>query len=262
MELALTIFLTLIAILLIIFVFTSRRRKPQKLDTLPQSYRRILQENVPFYQNLSPDKKKEFETRMSHFLSHTRITGVKTQLDDIDHVYIAASAIIPIFGFPWWEYTNLNEVLVYPDSFDHEFRQTGSDRNILGVVGEGAYHRVMIISQHQLRQAFVNKTGKDNTAIHEFVHLIDKSDGHVDGIPEVFMDKQYIVPWLRLMRTEIEKILENRSDIDPYGAHSEAEFFAVVSEYFFERPELLEEKNPELFKLLAEVFKQKPPRRN
>jgi len=257
MEIFITILLFLIAIAVWIFVWASRKRRPNRPQPLPRSYREILTSDVPFYQSLDPHKKTEIEQRLMHFLAHTKITGVKTEVEDIDRVYIAASAIIPIFGFPGWEYSNLNEVLVYPDSFDHDFRQSGNERNILGIVGEGAYQHIMIISRRQLREAFANSTNKDNTAIHEFVHLIDKTDGTIDGVPEVFMDKQYVLPWLRMMRKEIEKILDERSDIDPYGAHSEAEFFAVVSEYFFKRPDLLKEKNPELYGLLVQMFRQR-----
>ena len=57
---------------------------------------------------------------MMLFFSRIRITGVGTEVEDIDKVLIAASAIIPIFGFPDWEYMNLHEVLLYPDSFNHE----------------------------------------------------------------------------------------------------------------------------------------------
>ncbi|MDZ4793618.1 MAG: zinc-dependent peptidase [Bacteroidota bacterium] len=235
-----------------------RSRKPVVIQPLPDNYKTILAEDVVFYNNLSADKQREFERRLMHFLATTRITGVKTTVEDSDKVYIAASAVIPIFGFPDWEYTNLNEVLLYPDSFSHEFEQTGGDRNILGMVGDGAYNHIMILSRHELRQAFLNKTSKTNTAIHEFVHLVDKIDGSVDGIPSFFTDKQYVLPWLQLMRNEIKKILADRSDINPYGATNEAEFFAVVAEYFFERPDLLASKHPELYELLAQLFRQQP----
>jgi Uncharacterized protein conserved in bacteria len=75
------------------------------------------------------------------------------------------------------------------------------------------------LSQHQLRQAFINKTGKDNTGIHEFVHLVDKTDGDIDGIPAFILEKKYIQPWLQLMQHEIKMINEDRSDIDPYVGH-------------------------------------------
>jgi Mlc titration factor MtfA (ptsG expression regulator) len=56
----------------------------------------------------------------------------------------------------------------------------------------------------------------------------------------------------------MKKIMAGRSDINPYGATNEAEFFAVVSEYFFERPGLLKEKHPDLYNLLSAFFKQAP----
>ena len=218
----------------------------------------ILQEQVPFYQQLNENRKTEFEERTIHFLTQVKVTGVKTVVEDLDRVLIAASAIIPIFNFQGWEYPNLNEVLLYPDSFDHEFEQQGDDRNILGMVGSGALNQVMILSQFELRQAFINETGKNNTAIHEFVHLVDKTDGEIDGVPESLLNKQYIKPWLQLMQEKIKEIIDDRSDINPYGATNEAEFFAVVSEYFFERPELLKEKHPELYELLLKIFHPEP----
>jgi len=256
-----TIFSIAAAGLLFIFLFRIKK-KPRAttvpVEPIPGSYRQILSEQVLFYQQLDEIRKKEFENRIQQFLSQTKITGVNTVVQDQDRVLIAASAIIPIFNFPGWEYIHLHEVLLYPDSFNHEFEQQGSRRDVLGMVGNGALNHVMILSQHQLRQAFINKTGKDNTAIHEFVHLIDKTDGDIDGIPAFILEKKYIQPWLQLMQHEIRLIIEDKSDIDPYGATNEAEFFAVVSEYFFERPKLLKEKHPKLYELLEKIFCKQP----
>ena len=243
----------------LLFIFFLRiKKKPGAaivpVEPMPGSYRQILSERVPFYQQLDEIKKTEFESRAQHFLSQIKITGVNTVVEDLDKVLIAASAIIPIFNFPGWEYIHLHEVLLYPDSFNHEFEQQGNRRDVLGMVGTGALNHVMILSQQQLRQAFINKTGKENTAIHEFVHLVDKTDGDIDGIPSFILEKKFIQPWLQLMQHEIRLIDENKSDIDPYGATNEAEFFAVVSEYFFERPTLLKEKHPELYGLLEKIF--------
>jgi len=225
----------------------------------PDSFREILNIQVPFYQNLDAERKIEFENRMMRFLSHVRITGVKTPVEDIDRVFVAVSAIIPIFGFKSWDYINLNEVLLYPGSFGDEFEQEGQHRNTLGMVGSGALNNVMVLSQHDLRQAFINKSGKENVAIHEFVHLVDKTDGSVDGIPEFLLERKYILPWLDLMHKNIRKILDDKSDINPYGATNEAEFFAVVSEYFFERPDLLKQNHPELYELLKKIFQLPEP---
>ena len=247
----------------LLFIFwLQMKRKPGVIATssesIPGPYKKVLSEQVPFYQQLDETRQAEFENRIQHFLSQTKITGVNTIVEDLDKVLVAASAIIPIFNFPGWEYIHLHEVLLYPDSFNHEFEQQGNNRDVLGMVGSGALNHVMILSQHQLRQAFINKTEKDNTAIHEFVHLVDKTDGDIDGIPAFILEKKYIQPWLQLMQHEIKLINEDKSDINPYGATNEAEFFAVVSEYFFERPKLLKEKHPELYSLLEEIFSRQP----
>ena len=234
--------------------FLRKKNKPVTGQSLPAGVEAILNEQVPFYRQLNAEQKKEFAGRMQHFLATTRITGVNTVVEDLDRILIAASAIIPIFSFRDWEYANLHEVLLYPDSFGHEFEQEGANRSILGMVGNGALNHLMVLSQHELRQAFINKTGKTNTAIHEFVHLVDKMDGEVDGIPEFILSQRYIIPWLQLMQEEIKKILTDQSDINPYGATNQAEFFAVVSEYFFERPDLLRQKHPELYRLLYQIF--------
>lgn len=255
MDIILIIFVALM-MLLVLYAYIARKKGAKTLLPFPETYRAILNEQVSFYQQLDAERKNEFEKRLQIFLSQVRITGIKTTVDDIDKVLIAASAIIPIFGFPGWQYVNLHEVLLYPGSFNHAFEQQGPDRNTLGLVGNGPYQHVMILSKKDLREGFENKDGKSNTAIHEFVHLVDKTDGSVDGIPEFILGKQYILPWLQLMQQEIKQILENRSDINPYGATNQAEFFAVVSEYFFEQPDLLKSNHPELYELLATIFKQ------
>lgn len=247
-----------LALLPLIAFFLFKKKKPEPVQPMPETLRRLVKDYVGFYNELDEAGKILFEQRMQLFLSRVRITGIKTTVEDMDKVLIAASAIIPIFGFPGWEYMNLNEVLLYPGAFNETFDLEGSDRSTIGLVGTGPYQNVMILSKRQLREGFENDGGKDNTAIHEFVHLVDKTDGAVDGIPEIIMAKQYIVPWLNLMQKEMKQILEERSDINPYGATNQAEFFAVVSEYFFKRPDLLQTNHPELYKLLSTIFRQKP----
>ncbi|MBC7934025.1 MAG: zinc-dependent peptidase [Rhizobacter sp.] len=215
----------------------------------------LLEQHVWFYQNLDAEGKRQFEDDIRFFLSHTLITGVDTNIEELDRLLIASAAVIPIFHFKKWRYYNLREVLVYSDSINHKFESKGhAHRNILGMVGEGVYNNMMFLSRSSLRQGFHNKTDKHNTAIHEFVHLVDKSDGDTDGIPDLLLDKRYVLPWIEMIHENMQQIAKGKSDIDSYAFTNKAEFFAVVSEYFFERPELLEEKHPELYKMLAAMF--------
>lgn len=218
----------------------------------------VLEEHVLFFSNLNAKDKKVFEEKVKQFLETIIITPVNTQITDIDRLLIGAGAIIPVFRFPNWEYINLKEVLVYSDTFNMDFQSEGEGRDIAGLVGTGPYNGKMLLSLEALRSGFENKTDKRNTVIHEFVHLIDKTDGDTDGVPELLLDKQYVLPWLDLMHKEMTGILQDKSDIDDYGLTNKAEFFAVASEYFFERPDLLEENHPQLFAMLQKMFVRTP----
>ncbi|NCI48267.1 zinc-dependent peptidase [Sediminibacterium sp. WSJ-3] len=253
----LPVILLCVAVLALYVALFGKRHRSQAVS-LPPLYKEVLLKDVAFYRQLNEQQRQDFENRMVRFLAATRIIGVGTDVTDADKVYISASAIIPIFGLGDWEYTNLDEILLYPDAFGHDFQQTGDERSVLGVIGEGALQRVMVLSQRALRHSFQNNTDREHTAIHEFVHLIDKADGSTDGVPEFFLGREYIKPWLQLIHKEINRIRDNRSDINPYGITNEAEFFAVVSEYFFARPDLLEKKHPELYRLLVQAFHQNP----
>lgn len=219
-------------------------------------WRIILAEKVAFYSGLREADKTQFENKILEFLNDVRITGIDVVIDETDRLLVAASAIIPIFGFKDWKYNTINEVLLYPSSFNEKFETAGENRRILGMVGEGAMNGTMILSKPALIQGFLNETDKQNTAIHEFIHLIDKADGAIDGVPEVLLSKQYTLPWINLISKKISEINDGKSDINPYGATSQTEFLAVAGEYFFERPQLLETKHPKLYQLMELMFKQ------
>ncbi len=231
-------------------------------ETFPMDWRIILNKNISFYNSLSVEEKKRFEYKIQEFILNYEIIGVKTQINIVDKLLVASSAVIPIFGFDNWKYVNLYQILIYPSMFNERFETEGSDRRILGMVGNGYMEGTMILSQEALRHGFKNESDKKNTAIHEFVHLIDKVGGTIDGIPSVLMEKQYAIPWIDMINQKLEEIYSEDSDINPYGGTNRAEFFAVVSEYFFERPKLLKRKHPDLYNCLERVFNQDMSSRN
>ena len=211
---------------------------------------------ILFYQRLNEDDKKRFLKEVNRFLQRIIITAINTSIADIDKIYVAISAVIPMFAFEGWEYPHLEEVLIYNDHFNMGFETEGNeDRNILGLVGTGVYKNKMLLSKPALQEGFNTNADKSNTAIHEFVHLIDGADGDTDGVPEILMDKKYVLPWMNLIHTEMEKMKGNDSDMNPYGYTNKSEFFAVAAEYFFERPELFEDKHPKLYKMMQQIFK-------
>jgi len=250
-------FFTIGFVFLILFLFirASKRKWISPSEEFPTQWQNILHSKVLFYATLSPEQKQVFEYKVHEFILNCKITGIKTEINDTDRLLVASGAIIPILAFPKWKYYNLKEVLIYPHNFNDNF-ETKEGENIMGMVGTGYMEDKMIISLEALHHGFDNRSDRKNTVIHEFVHLIDKADGEIDGIPELLLERQYVMPWLDLLHRKMDEIYEGSSDIHPYGATSKVEFFAVVSEYFFERPQQLKQNHPVLFKYLQKVFKQ------
>ena len=225
---------------------------------MPTDTRELLLDNVAFYRAITDKQKLVFETRIKDFLQRVTITGIGTSVEDIDKILIASGAIILIFGFEDWQYNNISEILLYKDAFNEKYGTDGNDRNILGMVGDGALNRQMILSQAAVRSSFKKAADGHNTVIHEFAHLIDKADGATDGIPEYLLTRPFVLPWIKIMHQTIQEMKLNQSqDINFYGTTNEAEFFAVVAEYFFERPAELKKNHPQLFGLLDRMFNTK-----
>ncbi len=251
-----TLYAIIPILLFLVGLLLIRKYTTKKVAPFPEAWKPLLAKHVHFYSLLSDAKKTTFQQRIMRFLSQVVIDGVGLEIEALDRILIAASAVIPVFSFKNWRYTNLSGIILYPDYFneDLEFGPEAKFKHIAGMVGTGRFEKQMILSKKALYHGFANKTDKGNTAIHEFVHLIDKMDGKTDGIPKKLIEHQYIVPWLKLIHKEMRAINNYKSDIRMYGGTNEAEFFAVASEYFFERPKLLKRKHPELYKLLHRTF--------
>ncbi len=252
MILVLQLFFVLaVIILIILFVFQPKRKEP---FALPENYAEYLLDYVPFYANLDETGKRQFEEKFEKFLSAVKITGANAEVEDLDRILIGAAAVIPVYFIRDWEYMNLREVLLYPGHFNQDFEQHGHERTVSGMVGSGALQHVMILSKWELRQGFINRQSSRNTAIHEFVHLIDKMDGTLDGVPEILLEKKYVPQWQQLLENTMTAIRRGESDIDAYGATGAVECFAVVAEYFFEQPDLFQLNHPELCQMLQRIF--------
>ncbi len=254
-------------IILILFHMRFNRAYYRRLKIVskkfPNEWHKFLMERVPFYKKLPLDDQIMFDQRVMFFLEEKKIEGIDTDIDDHIRLLVAASAIIPTFAFPFFEYPNVHEVLIYPNAFDENFstdQDKETSRNIVGMVGNNFMNNTVVLSKPDLLAGFSGKPSKYNVGIHEFVHLLDKADGMVDGLPEIFTDNAYTLPWLQIIKKEMERIEKGRSDINPYGLTNNAEFLAVVSEYFFDNPHKFHEKHPELYEYLVTIFHQNPDR--
>ena len=185
--------------------------------------------------------------------------GVDTDIDDTIKLMVASSTIIPVFAFPEFNYPRINQVLIYPNSFDKNFqteRFKDHKQFIIGMVGDGVLSGTVALSKPDLMDAFDGIRHKKNVGIHEFVHLLDKQDGVIDGVPELLLEHSYVGSWLHEIRSEMHRIEKRKSDINQYALTNNAEFLAVVSEYFFSNPVKFNKKHPELYRYLKTIFHQ------
>lgn len=240
-----------------VFILRSSKTKVDSALT-GTNIQQLLAEHIPYYSKLDSKLKEQFVNKAEAFLNTIRIEAVGFKLTDIDRIMVAASAVIPILNFEGWNYSNLTNVILYPDTFNNDFQFEGENRNIMGMVGSGFMNGQMLLSKAALVKGFSNNSGKENAAIHEFVHLLDNTDGAIDGIPENLMDHESTIPWLKMMHQEMHRIKAGNSDINPYALTNEAEFLAVAAEYFFEKPEQFNKKHPELYRSMAAMFNQNP----
>lgn len=247
--------LVFLGFLIFRFSFFSKKKNYMKADP---TWRPVLLQKVKYYTQLNNEEQERFEKLTAVFLSYTKVTGIGFEADITDKLLVAASAIIPVMGISdFYSYPNINEVLLYPDRFNPENYDTeGNDRDVLGMVGEGVMNNKMILSRPALYEGF-NFDSISNVGIHEFVHLIDMADGITDGCPAALLENQCSIPWMELIRRKINEIHTGKSDINPYGGKNKVEFFAVASEYFFQKPGLMKINHPELYDQLSNFFNQK-----
>ena len=112
----------------------------------------------------------------------------------------------------------------------------------------------MMLSRKALIEGFYDSSDGKNVAIHEFIHIMDKEDGKVDGVLSDIMNEIDISPWMHLIHQKMSEIEEGRSGIRKYGAANEIEFLSVASELFFENPDKMEKEHPVLFEALDAIF--------
>lgn len=234
------------------------RKQRQPLRPFPGLWRQILEQKVEFYNRLRGFEKKEFERKVHIFLLNVKITGMGTEVTHEDRMLIAAGAVIPIFRFEKWHYANLQEVELFPDKFPIP----NTDKFAHGLVGWGAMEGKMMLSRKAVHHGFYDQTDNKNVVIHEFIHILDKQDGKVDGVLGKVMNEIDLMPWLNVINIKMNEIDFGDSSIRDYGSANKAEFLAVVSEFFFENPDKMRSEHPGLYNALDSFYNPKHPNQN
>jgi Mlc titration factor MtfA (ptsG expression regulator) len=243
------------------------RRRRLDRRAFPTTWLNILRERVPYYHLLSRDEQTELQKLIRVFLAEKNFEGCGgLKITDEIRVTIAAQACILLLNREHDYYSGLESILVYPSSYlaPSEFIDEA------GVVHEGAEGRLgeawlrgaIILSWDEVRQDSRDFQDGRNVTFHEFAHQLDQQDGTFDGAP-VLEKASHYRSWARVLSKEYAALNEaaergHKTLIDQYGATNPAEFFAVITEAFFETPKALQEKHPELYEELKKFFHQDP----
>jgi hypothetical protein len=222
----------------------------------PPAWERVLSDEVGFYRKLDREGRERFREEVALFLAEKAVTGVQTGVDDRTRTLVAASAVIPVFGIPGWEYRRLKEILVYPSDFDDDYDFKNRDADILGMVDTEGY--TMILSKPSLFRGFRGGRDRVHPGIHEFAHQVDREDGELDGVPSLLLDGETAPLWEEALRREADRVRRKKSDIDPYALTDPSELFAVLAEYFFMAPGAFAKNHPGLSRLFEAVFRRDP----
>lgn len=237
-------------------IWLVRRSRPKARTTvrLDASSREFLRDHVDFYAGLDDAERARFDTAIERFLADQTITGPRAaDVREETKLLVAASAVILVFGIPDFVYPVLRDIVVYEGAFDHDY-DVRSGANIAGMVhAQGP----IVLSERDLRQGFKRRSDGYNVGLHEFAHVLDFESGRADGVPAI-MPWNALRPWARVLASETRLIEQNRSVLREYGATNEAEFFAVATEAFFEKPNALKERHPKLYDLLVATYRQDP----
>jgi hypothetical protein len=187
------------------------------------------------------------------------------ELTDEIRVTIASQACLLLLHRDTDYFPELDVILVYPHAYvaktsayfagglsvDH--RQARLGQSAAGVV---------VLAWDAVRRGARDVDEGHNVTLHEFAHQLDQEDGAADGAP-VLESRAMYTAWAHVLGDEFAHLVDDvdkqrRTDIDAYGATNPAEFFAVVTEMFFERPELLRRRHPPLYEQLARFYRQDP----
>jgi len=233
----------------------------------PQPWRRILRRRVPLAARLPARQQLKLKALMQVFLAEKPVIGCRgLRVTDEIRVTIAALACLPLLGAARGIYPELRQVLVYPSAFvvDRPVAEAGGvlseQRRVLA--GESWSQGQVLLAWDEVLRGSMTPGDGHNVVIHEFAHQLDQANGRANGAPALATAEAYR-RWSTVMQTEFDALRWRLARgepglIDAYAATDPAEFFAVVSELFFERPVELAAGHPALYVELSGYYRLDP----
>jgi MtfA peptidase len=251
-------------------LFKKTRRARLRERAFPQPWRDILTRNVPYVAALGETDLVELLGHVQVFLAEKHFEGCGgLALTDEIRVTVAAQACVLLLHRETDYYPLLDSILIYPSTYV----VSGGQRTPDGLVVEGPQPRlgesssrgVVVLAWDNVLSGAADVHDGHNVVLHEFAHQLDQESGGGDGAPALPRRSAYVA-WARVLGHEYDALVRevgrhHRTLIDQYGTTNPAEFFAVVTETFFEKPQALRARHPELYRQLQDFYLQDPASR-
>lgn len=259
--------LVLIIVLVLLFLYlTVWRDRIIRNRIFPDEWLLIVEEGLPIYSALSEDEKRQLQKLIQLFMAKKRFVGCAgLELTEKIKVTIAAEACLLLLNHGWSVYPKLYSILVYPTAFraERELRREDGTVAMAGhnLLGESWSNGKVILSWDDVEAGVSDFTDGHNVVLHEFAHQLDSESGSTNGAPPLRHNSYK--SWATVLSGNFEDLKwrsmrHQKTVMDEYGTTNPAEFFAVATETFFEKPRQLYKKRPELYEELSEYYQLDP----
>lgn len=243
-------------------------RAQAKALPFPAAWREILLRTFPLYTRLPEAEQERLHGQIQVFLAEKNLEGCGgLELTDEIRVSVAGQACLLLLNLAGTEhYAQLRSILIYPSTVVPIYAESQTHGSVVEeagpVLGQSWTRGTVILAWDSVKRGATIPGDGRNLVFHEFAHQLDQEDGAADGVP--YLDSASALrAWAGVMQehyTALRSSVEGgrKTLLDEYGATNPAEFFAVATEYFFEKPQAVKRKHPELYAELADYYGQDP----
>jgi Mlc titration factor MtfA (ptsG expression regulator) len=237
---------------------------------LPAEALDVLARNVVQYRNMTPALQQQLQTLVRQFLHQKTFVGCAgLAVTDEMRITIAGQACLLLLNRHSRVYPGLDTILVYPDAFVAPRKEVDGAGVVheapRGLLGESWGDGRVLLSWHHVRREGHAEPGAQNVVLHEFAHQLDSESGSNNGAPYLGSVESYR-SWSAVLSRDFEALRhdaafghgDETSVLDHYGASSPAEFFAVATESFFEKPWALAERHAALYGEFLKYYRVDP----
>ncbi|MBD2260028.1 M90 family metallopeptidase [Pseudanabaena sp. FACHB-2040] len=267
---ALIVLLTVSLIAVGIFIqplLQRQHRERLKKQPLPPLWRALIEQNLPIYHQLSPNQRQRLQGHIQVFLAEKQFIGCRgLQVSEEMKVTIAAVACLLLLNERSTYFPKLKSILIYPDAYI--VKQPAANGPYVVEerqevrLGESWSRDQVLLTWQEIQADARNWRDGHNLILHEFAHQLDQEDGKAEGVPILKKRTDY-VRWREVMSNAYDQLCQAvgrryPTVMDSYGTKNPAEFFAVATETFFEKPRQLRAHHPALYTELEQYYQLDP----